>query len=361
MLLKTLGVLMVTALAFFSVIYWVTDTGRMEAREHEIEEELLELGMQLFAADSQSIDVRITSDGFEPDTARIPINGSINFVNETEVDVTLTAPGMSLVVPAGGQVAQAFNSEGTVEVHGIGDATILALTVGPEALNPGAANCARCHGPDGEGMDFVDAIGRGAPNLRSPSLADKYQRSLLVYTDRSYIELVIRYGGVVVSGDVNSPMPAWSHEVGGPLNEEQIAALTALLESWAEETLAEQPEGTPVPTDDPEVGREIYLTPGTGTPCSSCHQADLSGVPGTFPGLQTIGSELVTDLPTPVSGLEQMQADYDEDPRLFLERWIRDSAGNYNDGEPTGMPAYPEDVLPDDQLQALITYLLEQQ
>ena len=81
---------------------------------------------------------------------------------------------------------------------------------------------------------------------------------------------------------------------------------------------------------------------------------------GTFPNLQTIGSELVTDLPTKPSGLDQMKADYKDDKRTFLEQWIRDSAANYNDGTPTGMPPHPEGELSDSQLRALITFLLEQ-
>jgi hypothetical protein len=55
-----------------------------------------------------------------------------------------------------------------------------------------------------------------------------------------------------------------------------------------------------------------------------------------------------------------MQADYDADPRDFLEKWIRDSSGNYNGGEATGMPPYPESAMNESQLRALITFLLDQ-
>jgi len=96
-----------------------------------------------------------------------------------------------------------------------------------------------------------------------------------------------------------------------------------------------------------EAGQEVYSSAG----CAGCHGADLEG--GVGPNLQTIGTELVTDLPTRPSGFEQMQADYAADPRNFLELWIRDSATNYNDGNPTGMPPHPEDALNDSQLQAL--------
>jgi hypothetical protein len=44
----------------------------------------------------------------------------------------------------------------------------------------------------------------------------------------------------------------------------------------------------------------------------------------------------------------------------MLERWIRDSAGNYNDGTATGMPPHPEGQLSASELTALITFLLDQ-
>ena len=52
--------------------------------------------------------------------------------------------------------------------------------------------------------------------------------------------------------------------------------------------------------------------------CARCHGADLAGTPAG-PDISTIGSALITDLPTVPSGLDQMIADYEEDPRMFLE------------------------------------------
>ena len=65
-------------------------------------------------------------------------------------------------------------------------------------------------------------------------------------------------------------------------------------------------------------------------------------------------------LPTPVSQNDQRLADYAADKRAFFERWIRDSSGNYNDGTPTGMPAFAEADLTESELRALITFLLDQ-
>ncbi len=98
-----------------------------------------------------------------------------------------------------------------------------------DASNPSSAGCARCHGPDGKGGKVPnDPNGAIAPNLHSASIAAKLK------VNADYVHLVVSYGGVVVSGNVNSPMPAWSTEVGGPLTVQQIDAVVALVTSWAE-------------------------------------------------------------------------------------------------------------------------------
>jgi mono/diheme cytochrome c family protein len=264
MRLKTLGVVMLSALAIGIMLFWLTDGMRREAIAIEQEEELLHFGEIIFSDD------------------------------DTE---------------------------------------------------PAAAGCAQCHGADGTGgEEGAPVVG---PSLHTRSLADKLR------VNPNYVRLAVTYGGVVVSGNVNSAMPAWGDEVGGPLNEQQIEAVVALVEGWAAEA-AEQPvEDVP---DTPEAGAEVYATAG----CVTCHGPDLLGT-SAGPDISTIGSGLI-DLSewTVPSGADQMQADWDEDPRLFLEKWIRDSAGNYNDGESTGMPPHPESALSESALQALITFLLTQ-
>ncbi len=263
MRLKTIGVILVSAMAVFTVLYWLTDAPRRTAIAAEQEEELLHFGEIIFSNDS---------------------------------------------------------------------------------TEPAAAGCANCHGEDGTGGG-PDAQVQG-PNLHSASIANKLR------ANPNYVRLVVTYGGVVASGNVNSPMPAWGAEVGGPLNEQQIEAVVALVEKWATE--AEPAEEVP---NTPEAGAEVFASAG----CQSCHGADLKGT-AAGPDISTIGSGLVTDLDRWVvpSGLDQMQADYEEDPRMFLEKWIRDSATNYNDGQSTQMPPHPEGALSDSALQALITFLLTQ-
>jgi mono/diheme cytochrome c family protein len=212
-----------------------------------------------------------------------------------------------------------------------------------DTAEPAAAGCATCHGPEGEGGEPGAAV--VGPNLHSRSLFEKLR------VNPDYVRLVVSFGGVVVSGNVNSPMPKWSYEAGGPLNEQQIQAVVALVESWAAEAGEAPVEEVP---DTPEAGAEVFATAG----CVTCHGAELEGT-AAGPNIQTIGADLV-DLEgfSEPSGLEQMEADYAADPRDFLEKWIRDSSTNYNDGEATGMPPHPEGQLSESQLQALITFLL---
>jgi len=211
---------------------------------------------------------------------------------------------------------------------------------------PRAVGCARCHGPEGEGGPIPnDPDGRTAPSLHTTSLAEKLR------VNSNYVHLVVSYGGVVVSGNVKSPMPAWSAEVGGPLNVQQLEAVVNLVEGWAEEAAANAPDEV---EDTPEAGAQVYVSAG----CQGCHGPELEG--GTGPDIRAINSEVITDLPVEPSQLDQMIADYEADPRAFLEAWIRDSAANYNDGVATGMPPHPESSLLESHLQALITFLLAQ-
>jgi mono/diheme cytochrome c family protein/plastocyanin len=76
------------------------------------------------------------------------------------------------------------------------------------------ANCARCHGPNGEG-------GLG-PVLNS-------QEKLYQHLSEQYLETVLKVGGRYVCGNADSLMPVWSDENGGPLNYRQIEELIAFL------------------------------------------------------------------------------------------------------------------------------------
>lgn len=274
---KTLGVVLISAMALFTAFYWLTDPARRETRYATQNEELLAYGLEMF---------------------------------------------------------------------------------GPEIpQNKNTANCARCHGADGRGGQ-VPNTERFAPNLHSKTILAKLKKfGGGSFTEirhpgdaPDYVNLVIRFGGIVVSGDPKSPMPAWSLEVGGALTINQIDALTALVETWVLEAAAQPDEEIP---NTVAAGRTVYSTTG----CAGCHGPDMAGL-GVFPSLLNIGNQPVIDLPVPISDLDKLKADYAASKENFLALWIRDSWTNYNGGESTTMPKHPSDALSDSALQALITFLL---
>jgi mono/diheme cytochrome c family protein len=347
MRLKTLGVFLLTAMAFFTALYWLTDLSRRDAAYARQQEQLLEFGQQIFGPDTVTVEIHMTAGAMQPAEAKIPVNGTIRFFNDTGQDQVVSGAGkesFQLPIKAKANATHKYVTDGTFTVT-VGSGGTLSVTVGPEALSAAAANCARCHGAQGTGGE-VGTSGRQAPNLHSPSIASKLK------VNGDYVRLVISYGGVVVSGDVNSPMPAWSTEVGGPLTVEQIDALTALVTSWA---AAAASQSQPPMSNTPQDGGQVFASAG----CGGCHGADLAGT-AIAPSLKNIGNQPVTDLPTPISQLDKLVADYSADPRHMLELWIRDSSVNYNDGVPTKMPPHPESAVSPDALQALITFLLTQ-
>lgn len=71
-------------------------------------------------------------------------------------------------------------------------------------------NCASCHGTTGEGVD--------APALNS-------QQFLEIASDEQTHR-------IIAAGITGTEMPAWWNEFGGPLTDEQIAAIVAYVRSW---------------------------------------------------------------------------------------------------------------------------------
>jgi mono/diheme cytochrome c family protein len=103
------------------------------------------------------------------------------------------------------------------------------------------ANCARCHGMDGEG-----GIG--------PILND--QMKLFVHLNENYLRTVLEVGGRFVCGSPGSLMPVWSNKNGGPLNYRQIDELIAFIRA---------PNGGHYEVRDPELN-EPEIDETTGEP-----------------------------------------------------------------------------------------------
>jgi plastocyanin/mono/diheme cytochrome c family protein len=117
------------------------------------------------------------------------------------------------------------------------------------------ANCARCHGAQGQG-----GIG--------PVLND--QGKLLAHLTPQYLLNVLTVGGRYICGDANSLMGVWSDTNGGPMNYREIEELIAWVRATTDDV---------VEVRDPKTGemievtgwRDVAYAPAAGaTPIPAC-------------------------------------------------------------------------------------------
>lgn len=103
-----------------------------------------------------------------------------------------------------------------VEGRAAAEANLQQVTSVERGYNLYEANCARCHGANGEG-----GIG--------PVLND--QSKLFAHLSEQYLKNVLTVGGRYVCGNPKSLMPVWADTNGGPLNYIQIEDLIAFIRS----------------------------------------------------------------------------------------------------------------------------------
>ncbi len=135
------------------------------------------------------------------------------------------------------------------------------------------ANCARCHGVDGEG-----GIG---PILNS-------QEKLFQHLNENYLRTILVAGGRYACGTANSQMPVWADTATppGPLNYKAIDDLVAFLMATDDETFIIRDEHLFEPKTDPLTGevetftgwRDPNYAPAPGaTPYPACWTKALPG------------------------------------------------------------------------------------
>ena len=150
------------------------------------------------------------------------------------------------------------------------EASAQAVTAVERGYGVYQANCARCHGPDGEG-----GIG--------PVLND--QVKLYWHLTPAYLETILRVGGRYACGNADSIMPVWSNEGSppGPLNYRQIEELIAFLRAPDDEEYVVRDPELFTPVKDPETGEvetftgwvDPEYTPEPGaTPFPDCWAGD---------------------------------------------------------------------------------------
>jgi mono/diheme cytochrome c family protein/plastocyanin len=125
--------------------------------------------------------------------------------------------------------------------------TAQQITKVERGYNVYQANCARCHGAQGEG-----GIG---PILNS-------QEKLFAHLNENYIRNILTVGGRYACGDPKSLMPVWADtgKPPGPLNYRQIDELVAFLLATNEQTYIVRDEHLLDPKVDPVTGEVMTFT-----------------------------------------------------------------------------------------------------
>lgn len=104
-----------------------------------------------------------------------------------------------------------------------------------------ALNCAECHGLSGQGVD--------APALNAQEFLDTVSDEQI--------------HSITAVGIPGTEMPAWWNELGGPLTDEQIAAVVAYVRSW-EPTAPSRPDWRSAFMGEGQGGDE-HMDEGSGT------------------------------------------------------------------------------------------------
>jgi len=158
------------------------------------------------------------------------------------------------------------------------------------------ANCARCHGQNGEG-------GVGPPLNDQAKLYNAITEQGLPGTGHlnpDYLESVLREGGRFVCGDPNSVMPAWL-EPKGPLNYREVQEIITFILATKDTKFTYQPahaeaDATLPPPVDVEGWRDPAFTMAPGaTPVPACWRASPGG--GTTPTAAPIENPGTADNP----------------------------------------------------------------
>ncbi len=166
---------------------------------------------------------------------------------------------------------------GTIPSRQSAEASAQQVTAVERGYNLFQANCARCHGVNGQG-----GIG--------PVLND--QEKLYQHLNAQYIQTMLTVGGRYACGDANSIMPVWSNVNGGPLNYIQIQDIISFIRATNDQTYIVRDPSLFTPVIDPATGKVETFTgwvdpnykPAPGaTPYPACWKDSFAN-PSPSPG-----------------------------------------------------------------------------
>jgi mono/diheme cytochrome c family protein/uncharacterized cupredoxin-like copper-binding protein len=173
------------------------------------------------------------------------------------------------------------------------------------------ANCARCHGNNGEGgvgpalndqgklYNTVTAAGLAGPGHLNPN----------------YLQNVLEVGGRYVCGDPNSVMPVWQ-QPNGPLNYRQVQEIIAWITASKDVTFVYAPVvegggGATAPPPETVTGWRdpAYTPPPDATPVPACWRGDTTGGGSTTPTAAPVTNPGTADSPREidVEGTDQLK------------------------------------------------------
>lgn len=217
------------------------------------------------------------------------------------------------------------------------------------------ANCAQCHGPNGEG-----GFAASDPTWPAPPLNNEFAR----YT-RDQIKVIIEMGRP------GTPMPAWGLDFGGPLSDQKIEDILNFIESIQKKEKYELPAAT-------RNGAQVFAQK-----CAVCHGRDArgQGLGQPFPtfyapdlttefyrlGLKVTRQQVTLDLTnkllaqhaavtTPTDA--QINAAVAAVPAAEIMKAGEQAARNtiVNGRQNTPMPAWKDRIMPQ-QIDAVLAYL----
>jgi mono/diheme cytochrome c family protein/plastocyanin len=201
------------------------------------------------------------------------------------------------------------------------------------------ANCARCHGVNGEG-----GVG--------PVLND--QAKLFQHLNEQYIHNVLTVGGRIVCGNPKSLMPVWADTNGGPLNYVQINDLIAFIRAPSTQEYEKRSADLNEPILDAsgkietfKGWRDVAFKPDpSATPVPDCHLGDVGAAtpaPAASLGPDATVVELVAqgvafdkkELTVPAGQAFGITLDNQDSPGLPHNVEIRKEDGTTIDDPPT--------------------------
>ena len=213
-----------------------------------------------------------------------------------------------------------------------------------KAGNVGKFGCGGCHGSVGQG-------GQAKYSLPDPLDPSKPPRQVS-WKAPALGTVLLRYSteevrSVLVYGRVNTPMPPWGVEGGGPMNDQQISDLIAYLQSIQRNPNDVKKENLEkFGTDGPRLFNEF---------CARCHTKGWAYGESDIPGGGAYGPSLVggaTLRQFPLAEGQDSHFEFITKGAEYAKSYgVRGVGGN----EGGGMPGFGETLSPE-QIKAIVQY-----